>query len=102
MTDEPDEQRPDDATDARTMDDVDHTHPHTDAPFGENGVYDRGPDDDTGDADGDGSDDDGGRRRAAVGREDPDERDPVRTDGGSVASDPQPVWAVHDLADGDR
>jgi len=67
------------ADDEATMRSVDHTHPHTDAPFGESGVYDRGPEE-----------------------RDAEESESVRTDGGAEPPVPQPAWAVHDLPDGQR
>jgi hypothetical protein len=66
-----------------TLADVDHTHPHTDEPFGSSGVYDRGQEgegdedeeataeDDESRTD-DGIEPDGGRRR---GRRTPRDRD---------------------------
>jgi hypothetical protein len=62
------------ATDRPRMRDVDHTHPYTGAPFGDSGVYDRGPDDaasDEDDDDGQGVEDgpsDGGGPEPAVRR----------------------------------
>jgi hypothetical protein len=43
------ENRSDSTRDRRTVKDVDHTHPHTDEPFGASGVYDRGSEESGGD-----------------------------------------------------
>ncbi len=72
--------------DRATMRSVDHTHPHTDAPFGDSGVYDRGPEEGADDAD----------REAAA------ENESVRPDGGTEPPVPQPGWAVHDLSGDER